>query len=198
METTLRLFAAITSVLFPLTVIALIIFWKTYLKKKTENIVMKEDIAELTELAESVKRELDISTERRISWQSLQRDTVIRWFEKYNEWLNTIYSIYIGNPHLIETLVSLQKTYDSSEGSFRLFIEDETILLALIPLVEKTIKLQNEVVVFHTAFLNINLEIDKIDIIHKVTDIRITQYQVLMTSYNKLLPRLRTIIRDSI
>src|SRR5882757_5885416 len=69
-------------------------FLLSFFKKKGENLATKQDIQGLTKLTESVKKELDLIGDRNLSWQSLERDAYLNYYDALSIW--HLYMTHLG------------------------------------------------------------------------------------------------------
>ena len=69
------------------------IFYKSYLKQKGKNLATKQDVEEITKLAETIKSELAFSTQSMITLKKEERESIVQCYEKLNNWLLSMYEI---------------------------------------------------------------------------------------------------------
>ena len=56
-------------------------FLPKYMEKKAENLATKEDIQEITKLAESIKSDIDIVKTKKIDWNKLQLQSLVEFYD---------------------------------------------------------------------------------------------------------------------
>lgn len=131
-----------------------------YFKEKGKLLAQKEDIAEITEKIESVKKEFAHETELlkvdlqrllnfQVSHRSEERNAIINFYDKYNQWLYSLLEINFGAYNrgilndLAEKRIFIEKFYaetNVAQAKLRLLVKDKQIIALSNQLVVEILK----------------------------------------------------------
>ena len=76
------------------------LFFSKYFEEKGKNLATKEDLKEITEIAENVKLELQHSFSQLSSWNTENKITILNYFDEYSYWINhSIQNISVVQNH---------------------------------------------------------------------------------------------------
>ena len=65
-------------------------FLKSYFQEKGKNVATKEDVEGITSLVESVKSQLQVSLQAKLSLRAEEHQALVDYFSKYSAWLSAI------------------------------------------------------------------------------------------------------------
>jgi hypothetical protein len=193
----LQLFIQVAN--FIATISLCLAFGKSYYQEKGKNKAIKEDIAKITELVETVKHSFTKETETLKANLNLltgfqggllaeERNAIIDFNEKYFKWFNSLTDTSMGNIDYknndeIEkfrvNLGIISNSFINSEAKFTLFIEDKALIEFQRKLKLKTLEqLGKHVKSLAIEFKHINLNFELADK-HPVSEERKKQMDAL-------------------
>lgn len=79
-----------------LLLLGYVAFFKSYFVEKGKNLATKEDIEEITKTIETVKNDIHLSTQFKISIKNEERNALVEGYIKYSNWLNSVVDVYFS------------------------------------------------------------------------------------------------------
>lgn len=139
---------AMTAILIYLGGLWLKNFLPNYFNEKGKLLAQKEDIQEITEKIEGVKNEFTKETEFlkvelqkllnfEVSHRTEERNSIINFYDKYNQWLYALLEINFGAynkvnfENLVEKRIYIEKFYAETgvaQSKLRLLVKDDNII----------------------------------------------------------------------
>ena len=129
----------------------LLLFGRSYLSKRAENLATKQDIAGITRTAEGIKGQLNWAVQNRLSLDQEQRRAVLEFYKKYHYWASLCEDPTCGVadddsvPAIEESLLRRMVAFremDEVYAMYTFFASDATMLNRAWEMVNKTIELQ--------------------------------------------------------
>jgi hypothetical protein len=129
-------------------------FFKSYFHEKGKNIATKEDIKEITGLVETIKNQIHYTTQSKFSLRIEERNALVKHYEKYNYWLNTLLDTYFGGineenklklKELEQKLNDARFKYEIATGRKEVFVDNKEIDELVEYLKTKTLELHNTI-----------------------------------------------------
>lgn len=129
----------------------LLLFGRTYLDEKAKNLATKEDIAEITKTAESIKSQLDVAVQNRVSLDAEQRTAILDFYRKFHYWFGLCSDStggvenYEDQSEIDASLKRRMEAYramDLAYAQFRFFVLQSSLMDTGLRLVNSTVELQ--------------------------------------------------------
>lgn len=157
------------------------IFFKEYFKKKGANLADKEDIQNITEKIESVKKvftddseklktTLKLLSEKQLQINNDQKDAIITFFDSYSKWINVGLLQIKVNMYFRNTIDNLRQREDLIDSLYTETTMKQSRLILLVDN-EEIVKLSHNLMITTLEFnnwvktilikLRLNLEADK-------------------------------------
>lgn len=183
---------------------AVVLIWISYLKRKSENYATKQDIAAITKLTEEVKKDVSVIQESEISFQTLRREAIINFYEKYSIWLNHLLNVEIeGAPDLMlekNKFDTLEMATINATTKLRLFVEEYPDYEKRIEVIAKSTRMvQQKYFAVLGSYLsitsNIHLYADKRQ---EYTKYKFEVYDTIFSQLVELTNDLRLLIKNSL
>jgi hypothetical protein len=131
-DITLKQIAITSSVLIAAISFIVYLFKRSvisYIEERSKNVATKKDIAEITRLAEEVKREIEIAKESQIGFQALKREAIIDMFgclHRIYSYFETSELVYADRSKAETELDQLDKELGLALGKITLFVEEKS------------------------------------------------------------------------
>ncbi|MCW5899924.1 MAG: hypothetical protein KIT10_11715 [Flavobacteriales bacterium] len=131
-------------------IMLVLIFGRTYLNKKAENLATKQDIAEITRTTESIKGQLSWAVQNRLSLDEEQRKAVLKFYKKYHYWSSLCEDPTCGSENddldsieqsLLRRMAAFREM-DEAYAMYTFFSVDAAMVSQAWDMVKKTIELQ--------------------------------------------------------
>jgi hypothetical protein len=138
--------------LLAIIVSLILLYFRTYAQEKGKNLATKEDIEEITEKVETVKSDVELLLQRKISFQSERYSALIDCHRQYYVWVNVILNTSIvGDFHKADKFQELAKQkvetafleFLAAEAKFDIYFVGSDLLGLEVELRSKTIELSN-------------------------------------------------------
>lgn len=130
-------------------------YYPNYMKYKAKNLATKEDIGEITTIVESIKTglskdvetlkaELSLQNQNKISLKSEERKALLDFHLKYSLWHNSV--VHLSTPTSIDEIDSILKTWQHLEGEYKtadsmlhLFVNENDFIALKLKLYSSTL-----------------------------------------------------------
>jgi hypothetical protein len=130
-------------------------YYPKYMQQKGKNLATKEDIGDITKIVESIKTDLAIDVEtlkselsllnqNKISLKSEERKALLDFHLKYSLWHNSV--AHLSTPTSIDEIDSIFKTWQHLEGEYKtaesmlhLFVNDKDFIALKYKLYSSTL-----------------------------------------------------------
>ena len=100
-----------------------IAFFKSYLQEKGKNLATKEDIEEITRKVETIKGELQFSTQLKFSLKNEERNTIIHCYERFSFWLTVLLDFsFVGCTTEEDTKILIQAKKNIDDAYFQFLL----------------------------------------------------------------------------
>lgn len=128
--------------------------FKSYFVEKGKNLATKEDIEEITKTIETVKNDIHLSTQFKISIKNEERNALVEGYIKYSNWLNSIVDVYFSgiseaNEEALESIYmkldDAKFQYELAVAKIGLFVDQPDLTELIGKLKISTLQFQHQV-----------------------------------------------------
>lgn len=178
-------------------------FLGAYAKEIGKNLATKEDIRAITKITEEIKRDVELVSENRISFQAMKREAILNYYDTYIQWINYLMNALIQDtdePKSITRADELMYNYNNAASRLVLFDDRSGEYSHLThEIANITANLQAKYLIDLHEYIHPNSYTPlRQDIVTSFNQHRIDEHKKIMNLLRPLVPTLRERIRGTV